>query len=687
MNVRLRVLLVEDSEDDAALLLRELKRGGYEPVVRRVQTSEDLASALSAQEWDVVISDYAMPQFSGMAAIEMVRQHNDDLPFILVSGAIGEEMAVAAMKAGANDYLMKDALVRVAPMVRRAIQESNARRAAAEQLRRAYEELEERVRQRTEELSLAKMAAEEASRSKSQFLANMSHEIRTPMTAIIGYADLLLDPDQTTSDRVNCVQTIRRNGEHLLTVINDILDISKIEAGKMAVERVACSPFSVLSDVASTMRGRAYEKGLSFDVDVETPIPQTIRTDPTRLRQILINLTGNAIKFTESGGVRITAKLLTEGGVPRLQFDVVDTGIGLTADQLGGLFQPFTQADASTTRRFGGTGLGLTISKRLAEMLGGGIEVASTPGAGSSFTLTVETGPLDGIAMLARFAEAAYGAAEPPKRPTGARLSGRILLAEDGPDNQKLLALYLGKAGAEVVIADNGEAAVEKALAAAGAGRPFDLILMDMQMPVLDGYGATSKLRAKGYAGPIVALTAHAMADDRARCLWSGCTDYMSKPVEREALIDLAVHYLAASRAENVSSSPADHGILPRNAAAVAGQMQSLIVNDPDVGPFLASYVQHLPEFVARLVRLCEDASLRELQEVLHQLKGSAGMYGFPKITDAAEAVHRGMNQAESLEAIVEQVANLVQLVRSVEGYDPARERRSPGPQSEGAST
>ncbi|MEA2746751.1 MAG: hypothetical protein QOI41_894, partial [Myxococcales bacterium] len=249
--------------------------------------------------------------------------------------------------------------------------------------------------------------AQEASRAKSEFLANMSHEIRTPMTAIIGYADLLLDPETTPTERLTHIQTIRRNGEHLLGILNDILDLSKIEAGKMTIEQVRCSPSMIIVDVASLMRVRAKEKGLFFEVHYQTPIPETIQSDPTRIRQVLMNLVGNAIKFTASGGIRILARCENaDSANPTLTLEVVDTGIGLSEPQVAQLFQPFVQADTSTTRKFGGTGLGLAICRRLAHILGGDISIDSSPGRGSSFRLTVSAGSLEGIKMFEELHEA-----------------------------------------------------------------------------------------------------------------------------------------------------------------------------------------------------------------------------------------------------------------------------------------
>jgi len=419
-------------------------------------------------------------------------------------------------------------------------------------LARAAADQAERVRA----LAEANRRAEAANRAKSVFLANMSHEIRTPMTAILGYADVLLEPGHSPSDTVDAIGVIRRNGRHLLSIINDILDISKIEAGRLTVERVECNPIQILSEVYSLMHVRAEEKGLALGVEFVGPIPSRIRTDPTRFRQALLNLVGNAIKFTEAGGVRLVASCDTggPGRDGRLRIQVIDTGVGMTPDQIERVFEPFTQADASTTRRFGGTGLGLCIAQRLARALGGDIEVDSEPGRGSEFVLTVDTGPIEASSMDPNpsLTAAAPTAAGPSgtQGPARAALTGRVLLAEDGPDNQRLISHILRKAGADVTVVENGALAVESALAARASGAPFGVVLMDMQMPVMDGYAATSTLRRKGYTGPIVALTAHAMTGDRDKCLAAGCDDYITKPVDRGELIGLcAEHMRRAGRA------------------------------------------------------------------------------------------------------------------------------------------
>jgi len=400
-------------------------------------------------------------------------------------------------------------------------------------------------------LEAATAAAETASRSKSEFLANMSHEIRTPMTAILGFADML-DEDDVASDPArlhDAVGTIRSNARHLLTIINDILDMSKIEAGRMTVERIAVDPVAIVEEVASLMGARASEKGVRLSVRYQGPMPKRIASDPTRLRQVLLNLVGNAVKFTEQGSVTIEVEADLEA--ERIAFAVVDTGIGLDEGQLERVreFDAFRQADGSTTRRFGGTGLGLRISHALSKMLGGELSVESSLGVGSRFTATVATGPLAGVATtkLATAESDALSSFEPelPAFDPSLPLSGlRILLVEDGIDNQRLVAYHLRKAGAEVEVADHGRAALKRLTTDASVDgpfiepSPFHLVLTDMQMPEMDGYELARQAVSRGLRAPVVALTAHAMDSDRDRCLAAGCVDYASKPIDREALIE-----------------------------------------------------------------------------------------------------------------------------------------------------
>jgi len=438
---------------------------------------------------------------------------------------------------------------------------------ARDELQHAHDELEKRVVERTKELQIALSVAETANRAKSDFLANMSHEIRTPMTAILGYIDLIGEGCAKSCEfggqgMRDHVETVQRNGAHLLAVINDILDISKIEAGRMTIERRVCSPHQILAETVSLMRRRAIEKGLTMDIAYNGRIPETICTDSTRLRQILTNLLGNAIKFTETGGVRLTVSLAdpADGGKAHLCFEIVDTGVGISQEQLGNVFQAFTQADETMSRRFGGTGLGLTISKGLAEALDGTLCVESEVGRGSMFRFTIDTGPLDSVRMLESCQESQATVEAAQERPPAVtQLSARVLLCEDGLDNQRLVGLLLRKAGADVTVADNGQIGLDKAIQAHKAEQPFDVILMDMQMPVLDGYDATAKLRETGYTGPIIALTAHAMAHDRQKCLDAGCDGYVSKPIDRKELLATIARHMKDPREEpQVALSPAD---------------------------------------------------------------------------------------------------------------------------------
>lgn len=401
------------------------------------------------------------------------------------------------------------------------------------------------------ELEMARRTAEAANQSKSEFLANMSHEIRTPMTAILGFADLLVtegDLCANPSFARAAVQTIRSNANHLMTIINDILDMSKIDAGKIAIERIDFSPTRIVEEVASLMQPQAVGKGIRLEIQYDSAIPVRIISDPTRLRQILLNLVGNAIKFTEVGKVTIQTSFLPERN--SMRFRVVDSGLGMSeAHRLEiAKFGAFAQADSSTTRRFGGSGLGLRISSSLAKMLKGGIQVESEFGKGSVFTVTVDAGDLTGIDLaqlevtpISKAVESQPQAAIALKGASAQPLAGlRILLAEDGPDNQRLISFHLEKAGAEVTVANNGLLAAELIESNCVL---FDLIIMDMQMPELDGYEATKRLREGGYKVPILALTAHAMNTDRQKCLDAGCDEFTTKPIDRQVLIELAERY------------------------------------------------------------------------------------------------------------------------------------------------
>ncbi len=400
-----------------------------------------------------------------------------------------------------------------------------------------------------------RQSAEAAARSQSQFLANMSHEIRTPLTAILGYTEVLIE-DGDLADappaRIEHLYTIRRNGQHLLQLLNDILDLAKIEAGHLEIARSAVSLRQLLGDVSAVVRHAAEAKGLTFEVRCGPQLPAKVRTDPTRLRQILLNLVGNAVKFTDEGRIELSVQLLEKvSGGSLLRFTVTDTGPGLAPDAQERVFEAFKQSDSGETRAQG-TGLGLTISRQLARALGGDVQLESRPGAGSSFRLTIDPGSLDGVPLLEFDADEPHTSATLEDLSTLSYLnqireaaqSARLLLVEDGVDNRRLVSYMLGKAGLQVSHAENGAEGLEQALAARDAGEPFDVILMDMQMPVMDGYEATRRLRQADYEGPIIALTAHAMVGDRERCLEAGCDGFATKPIDRRELMRKIVAFL-----------------------------------------------------------------------------------------------------------------------------------------------
>ncbi len=404
--------------------------------------------------------------------------------------------------------------------------------------------------EREEALRVAQSQAEAANRAKSQFLANMSHEIRTPLTAILGYADLLREDGELArapESRLHTIDTICTAGQHLLSLINSILDLSKIEADRMAMQRIDTPLVGILAEVESFVRPKAADKGVSLAFELDTPVPERIISEPTHLRQIITNLAANAVKFTDAGSVTIRVSAAANAVGSRLRIDVQDTGAGMTPEQVGLIFAPFSQADSGMARKFGGTGLGLTISRKLAVLMGGDVTLEQTkPGVGSLFRLDLPLEAAPGAAMTNTIDNYALRPSAPPPQ-TATRLLGRILLAEDGPDNQRLISFHLRKAGAEVDVAENGKVALQMLGIAVATGRPYDLMLTDMAMPEMDGYTLARTLRQQGSKLAIVALTAHAMAEDREKCLAAGCDDYASKPIDKAKLLTTCSRWMGKS--------------------------------------------------------------------------------------------------------------------------------------------
>ncbi len=560
------------------------------------------------------------------------------------------------------------------------------------------------LEEQNEELAKAKQVAEAASRTKSEFLANMSHEIRTPMNAIMGFAEILRrGMDESEQRRLDYLDTIHSSGSHLLELINDILDLSKIEAGKMQVELVDTSAYGIMSDVVSALRGRAQQVGISLVGYVEGKVPEFVQSDPTRLRQILMNLVGNAIKFTQHGGVTVTCRWVRNNDEPVLQYEVRDTGIGMSEEQLSRIFRPFEQADSSVTRRFGGTGLGLSISQRLAAALGGTISVCSTPEVGSTFTVRVAAAPRQGSRMLDE-AEAAETVRQEQRSRRAAgpvRLRrARVLVADDGTSNRELLTLLLRRSGLDVCQAENGAEALRL-----NAENPVELILMDMQMPVMDGYTATRRLRDQGCSMPVIALTANAMQGDQEKCLAAGCSHFLTKPVDFDRLLDMLCDILGTetsesssdtearstaaapsmphatcqpdSRVQDQSAADGDTVAEPASASSVAsppvGETQpitpvfcSLSMNDPELRRIAEKFVCQL---ALRLKGMCEAygrSDYGSLADHAHWLKGAAGTVGFSVFTDPALRLEQLAKQ-RSVADVPTVLRELVQLAQGIQ--------------------
>ncbi len=401
---------------------------------------------------------------------------------------------------------------------------------------RLYQKIAESERRLIETMRVL----EETSQYKTQFLANMSHEIRTPIGAILGFVELLLDPGLTEAERRQWAGRIRHNGRHLLRLINDVLNLSKVEFGKLEIQIEEVNIASLLSEIEATMMWAALDKNIRLQFGLASPVPAKIMTDPTRLQKIITNVVGNAIKFTQQGSVSLEARF--DSAKEILSFDIRDTGIGIKAEQAAKIFQPFTQADTSLSRPYGGTGLGLALSRRIAQLLEGGLElVESAPGKGSHFRIWLRAN----VPPKTPFILHLHGAAGPKENSIEAAYKAlslndaRILIVDDSQDNQILLNRMLTASGAAVTIATNGE----EAILALKNGGVFDLILTDIQMPGKDGYQTTRELRALGFKGPIVALTAHALPEEREKRKEAGCDEHLAKPITRATLIE-TVHRL-----------------------------------------------------------------------------------------------------------------------------------------------
>ena len=507
-----------------------------------------------------------------------------------------------------------------------------------------------RTRYAEASLDEARVAAQTATEMKSQFLANMSHEIRTPLTAVIGYADNLLEKGMSEDERQHSATRILNNGKHLLHIINDILDISKIEAGQLSIEKLSVAQVQLMADIDTLIGGSIRDKGLDFQINYQFPVPETIDTDPTRLKQILLNLLGNALKFTEQGNIVLNASYYSH--TRQMVYEVADSGLGMDEEEQSRLFKPFTQADASTTRKFGGTGLGLYISRQLAHMLGGDLICESEKGKGSRFIAIVDAGYNADQCLINAFDTDLLFHAQ---RERGAvpSLQGKVLLAEDNPDNQRLISMYIRNSGASVVVVSNGKEAVEHAIA-----DDFDLVMMDMQMPVMGGAEAVQWLRQIGNQTPIAMLTANAMKEEKDRCTRLGANEFLTKPVDKQGFYLVLEKYLEGS---------SQHRIKP------------VVDYDTELAQLVDNFIESLPEHAENLQTAVEEQNWEQLQLLVHQLKGMGGSFGFSEITNWSERIESYL-KANAIAAVVSELDGLLAYIdQVVEEHVPAANARKLG--------
>jgi signal transduction histidine kinase len=527
-----QILIVDDIPNNLLALSALLERDNVR--IHKALDGDQALDLLLQFDFCLALIDVQMPGMNGFELAEFMRgaKKTKNIPIIFVTAtAIDHCFSFAGYEIGAVDFLLK-------PLDSHAVKSKvNVFMELFDQKNELNLQLEKNI-ELMNKVNLSKEAAERANGFKSEFLANMSHEIRTPLGSILGFLDLLKNPNTGSDERDHYMGIIERNSQHLLGLIDDILDLSKIEAGKVSIEMSQVSLQDMLYDFISQMDFKARENGLEFHFELDSPVPEIVTTDILRLRQILTNVLGNAFKFTKLGSISLRVGYKDS----ILSFWVKDTGIGISVEQCGKLFQPFGQADTSITRDFGGTGLGLILSRRLAENLGGRLElIESQPGLGSTFLIQIEVRVLPQGKFVGKKEIMSRSLPDLTDRLSGKRiLDGlKVLLVDDSPDNHLLISIFLKTAGAHVVPAENGAEGVDLALA-----EHFDIVLMDIQMPILDGHGAAKKLRQAKYNGPLIALTAHAMRDEEAKCMESGFNGILTRPIQKDLLIRTLMTYL-----------------------------------------------------------------------------------------------------------------------------------------------
>ena len=501
-------------------------------------------------------------------------------------------------------------------------------------------ELEEKEK----ELRTARDAAENANKAKSDFLSNMSHEIRTPMTAILGFTEVLKRGNSSLdNDSRKHLNTISSSGKHLLELINDVLDLSKVESGALEVESIACKPHLVAHDVVQVLRVRAEDKNIGLDIEIPEPLPEVIQTDAGRLRQILTNLIGNAIKFTEQGGVKVVLRSFEDNGKKMFAVDIKDSGIGMNEQQQAAVFKPFVQADSSITRRFGGTGLGLAISRKLARALGGDILLSSEANVGTTFTAVIELNTQEEVLILQPnelFGQ--FEVAEAQSQSHWEFPECKVLVIDDAAENRELLTLVLNNVGITTDTAENGAVGVEMA-----SGSHYDVIFSDIQMPVMDGYEAVAAMREKGLTQPIIALTANAMKGYEEKILQAGFSHYMTKPIDIDALSKLLAELIGGKQVDKPKEKPAAIQTVPEAATNdqtarecmetnSATPLYSRLGGSDRLAAVVEKFIPRVREQYSVMEAANHNNDFKELAALAHWLKGSGGTIGFDQLSEPA---------------------------------------------------
>ncbi len=615
------VLLIDDNKVTRTPLVAVLEQADYKVMLGG--NAEEAMKLLRTLAPDIILLDVMMPGTNGFSFCRKLKKNKkyQDIPVIFLTSLSQQTDIVKGFDAGGQDYIIKpfnqqELLARV----------------------RTHIQLHDTL---LENKRLSRLALD-ASRSKSEFLASMSHEIRTPLNSIIGMAEVLAETTLSEEQR-EYVRIFRSAGESLLEIINDILDLSKIEAGQTELETIDFDLPTLLESVTTIVSLRADEQETTISTHIDSDVPFYLNGDPTRLRQILLNLVGNAVKFTEKGQVEITVSTKSQPGPDQeLLFAIKDNGIGIPADKQQLIFDSFTQADSLTTRKYGGTGLGLTICQKLLNIMRGHIWLTSQPGEGSTFFFTIPfsqaTAPRPEINTNSELQSASCDLLP----------AARILLVDDNKDNCNLIHLYLRNTPFTLKTVENGQEAVK-----AFCAKPYDLILMDIEMPVMDGYEATQKIRQweqkhKRTPVPIIALTAHAFIRFKKKCLDAGCNDFLTKPVKKSKLIETIATHLQLMN--QIQTEPVAMAMAPAGATDGKDDPNKLIL-DQKLAKLIPRFMINKKQDAKKMLATLKTGAMQVLKKQAHTVKGTSWMYGFTHLGNLCLALEKSAEAHDLIQA------------------------------------